>query len=195
MASATLILRDARTRVRLCGSACACALLRMRTASRFSPSHDVKQPRSSRSRGAFASGFASLLHSPRNEGWAERRETFGCSAEHPWGVHITRHARRLARRLASHDAGRSPLGARPWRFWAPGPRFSHRHPPSLTLRRASSKPAIAFATAGIASGSVTASSSHPGRNAWRATSRASRGERLRAVAAGRHASLRIQDRL
>src|SRR5262249_27704001 len=26
---------------------------------------------------------------------AERRETFGCSAEHPWGVHITRHARRL----------------------------------------------------------------------------------------------------
>src|SRR5262249_46907395 len=27
-----LILRDARTRVRLCGSACACALLRMRTA-------------------------------------------------------------------------------------------------------------------------------------------------------------------
>src|SRR2546426_7335145 len=28
-------------------------------------------------------GFASLLHSPV-EGWAERRETFGCSAEHPW---------------------------------------------------------------------------------------------------------------
>src|SRR5260370_33916689 len=25
----------------------------------------------------------------------------------------------LARRLASHDAGRSPLGAPPWRFWAP----------------------------------------------------------------------------
>jgi len=29
------------------------------------------------------------------EMWAERRETFGCSAEHPWDVHITRHARRL----------------------------------------------------------------------------------------------------
>jgi len=72
-------------------------------------------------------GLRLLLHSPRIEGWAERRETFGCSAEHPWGVHITRHARRLARRLASHDAGRSPLGAPPWRFWAPGPRFSHRH--------------------------------------------------------------------
>src|SRR5439155_24655971 len=26
----------------------------------------------------------------------------------------------LARRLAAHNAGRSPLGAPPWRFWAPG---------------------------------------------------------------------------
>src|SRR5262249_32817058 len=44
------------------------------------PSHDVKQPRSSRSRGAcLRPGFASLLHSPRIEGWAERRETFGCN--------------------------------------------------------------------------------------------------------------------
>src|SRR5262245_16012999 len=75
----------------------------------------------SRSRGTcLCPGFASLLHSPRIEGWAERRETFGCSAEHPWGLHVTRQARRLARRLASHDAGRSPLGAPPWRFWAPG---------------------------------------------------------------------------
>ena len=33
----------------------------------------------SRSRGAFLRpGFATLLHSPRIEGWAERRETFGC---------------------------------------------------------------------------------------------------------------------
>src|SRR5262245_18799987 len=97
----------------------------------------------SRSRGAFLRpGFATLLHSPRTEGWAERRETFGCSAEHPWGVPsahhktrvnalVTRHARRLARRLASHDAGRSPLGAPPWRFWASGPRFRLlRRPPS-----------------------------------------------------------------
>jgi len=48
---------------------------------------------------------------------------------------------------------------------------------------------------GICAGSVTASSSHPGRNAWTAGSRASRGKRLRAAAAGRHASLRLQDRL
>src|SRR5262249_58384273 len=39
-----------------------------------------------------------------------------------------------------------------------------------------------------------ASSSQPGRSAWRATSRASRGERLQAAAAGRHASLRLQAR-
>ena len=31
-------------------------------------------------------GFASLLHSPRIEGWAERRETFGCS-----GTRAARH--------------------------------------------------------------------------------------------------------
>ena len=110
-----------------------------------------------------------LLHSPRIEGWAERRETFGCSAEHPWGVScasktrvnalMTRYARRLARRLASHNAGRSPLGAPPWRFWASGPRFLHRH--CLRIRRASS--------------------SQPGRSAWRAASRASRSLRLRAT--------------
>src|SRR5262249_15729704 len=57
---------------------------------------------------------------PEIEGWAERRETFGCCAKHPLGVHVTRHARRLARRLASHDAGRSPLAAPPWRFFTRG---------------------------------------------------------------------------
>jgi len=75
-------------------------------------------------------GVCTLLRSPRIEGWAERRETFGC-------VRGTRGTRRnaayqaLARRLASHDAGRSPLGAPPWRFWASGPRFRLlRRPPS-----------------------------------------------------------------
>src|SRR5262249_5116430 len=37
-----------------------------------------------------------------------------------------------------------------------------------------------------------ASSSQPGRNAWRAGSRASRGRRLRAAAAGRHSPLRLR---
>ena len=116
-----------------------------------------------------ARGFASLLHSPRIEGWAERRETFGCSAEHPWGVPsarhktrvnalATRHARRLARRLASHDAGRSPLGAPRWRFWAPGAALPSPWAPAVLQRRAGALRIRA------------ASSSHPGRSAWRAGS-------------------------
>jgi hypothetical protein len=56
------------------------------------------------------------------------------------------------RRGASHDAGRSPLGAPPWRFSAGG--------------RAS--------ISGISSGSVQRRSSQPGRHAWRAVSRTSR---------------------
>jgi hypothetical protein len=59
-------------------------------------------------------------------------------------------------------------------FWAPGPRFRLRH----CLRSACSE-----APRGA------------GRSAWRADSRASRTLRLRAAAAGRHASLRLQDRL
>ena len=82
---------------------------------------------------------------------------------------MTRYARRLARRLASHDAGRSPLGAPPWRFWASGPRFRLlRRPPPYNGG------AVAFRIR-------AASSSQPGRSAWRATSRASRGERLQAA--------------
>src|SRR5262249_12974041 len=50
-------------------------------------------------------------------------------------------------------------------------------------------------TAGIFLRIRAASSSQPGRSAWRAASPASPDERLRAAAAGRHASLRLQDRL
>jgi hypothetical protein len=93
-AVAVLILRDARKRVRLCGSACACALLRMRTAEPAARrrtvrghSHLTMSNSLSRSRGAFLRpGFATLLHSPRIEGWAERRETFGCSGTR-WAYH------------------------------------------------------------------------------------------------------------
>jgi hypothetical protein len=90
------------------------ALGRARTPIHFSnsPSH---------SRDAILRpSFASLASLTPIEGWAERRESFGCSAEHPLGLHMTRQARRLARRLASHDAGRSPLGAPPWRFFTRG---------------------------------------------------------------------------
>jgi len=82
-------------------------------------------------------------------------------------------ARQDARERA-YDAGRSPLGAPPWRFWAPG---------------------AALLSPAFAPDRIQRATSHPGRSAWRAGSRASRGERLRAATAGRHASLRIQDRL
>jgi hypothetical protein len=128
-----------------------------------------------------AIALATAGTSPRVEGWRSAEKRSGAAA--PVGHAITRHARRLrgalrpiARQDArerAYDAGRSPLGAPPWRFFTRGRA-------SLT---------------GICAGSVTASSSQPGRSAWRATSRASRGEQLRAAAAGRHASLRIQDRL
>src|SRR5438876_11463068 len=113
----------------------------------------VKQPGSFPRRTFCARGllFASRT---RNEGWAEHRETYGRSCEAPVGRVRTRQA--LVRRLASLGVGRSPLGAPQWRFWARGRA-------SLT---------------GLASRSVTASSSHPGPSARRAGSGASRGERL-----------------
>jgi hypothetical protein len=81
-------------------------------------SHDVKQPFSFPRR-AFAPGLCIFASLTPVEGWAERRETFGCVRGTRWARHdAARQA--LARRLASHDAGRSPLGAPPWRFWAPG---------------------------------------------------------------------------
>ena len=65
----------------------------------------------------------------------------------------TRHARALAKRPASHDAGRAPLGAPPWRFVAVG----------------------RVSVSGVSSAARAASSSQPGRSAWRAVPRASRG--------------------
>jgi hypothetical protein len=130
--------------------------LRMRTNISCGILHHFKQPISFPRPHCCVRALPLCFTHP-NEGWAERRETFGCSAEHPWGVHVTRHARRLARRLASHDAGRSPLGAPPWRFWALRvPRF----PPRVTR--------LGRSFGG--SGSVTASSSRPGLSAWRAGS-------------------------
>jgi hypothetical protein len=86
---------------------------------RSEPYSLFKQPRSSRSRGAFcARGLHLCFTHPESRGGRSAEKRSGAAA--PVGHAITRHARRLARRLASHDAGRSPLGAPPWRFWAPG---------------------------------------------------------------------------
>ncbi len=88
----------------------------------------VKQHMLLRSRGAFLRpGFACCGFAHPNEGWRSAEITLGCSGTR--GRALTRHARRLARRLASLGR-RSPLGAPPWRFWAPVPRFPHRTLPS-----------------------------------------------------------------
>src|SRR5215472_2732285 len=147
-----LILRDARTRVRslpnvfdvrapqdeafetrarafeVCRTSSTCALLRMRES--IADSQLTMSNSRSRSRDALASEVCDFCfaHPGLRVGGAPRNVRV---QRHPLGAHITRHARRLARRLASHDAGRSPLGAPPWRFWASGPRFRLlRRPPS-----------------------------------------------------------------
>ena len=68
-------------------------------------------------------GFCFLASHTRMRGGGAPRKRSGARA--PVGRALTRHARRLARRLASLGR-RSPLGAPPWRFWAPVPRFPHR---------------------------------------------------------------------
>jgi hypothetical protein len=124
-----------------------------------------------------ARGFATLLRSPQSRGGRSAEKRSG-ACEAPVGHAVTRQDAReraddaacqaLARRLASPDAGRSPLGAPPWRFFTRG--------------RASLSAALLTLTLRLAVGSVTASSSLPGRSAWRAGSRASPGKRLRAAA-------------
>jgi len=114
---------------------------------------------------------ATLLRQAPIEGGRSAERRSGAAA--PVGHAMTRRVRRLrgALRPMTRDA-----------------RLSALHRGGFGLRGRAS-------LTGICAGSVTASSSHPGRSAWSATSRASRGERLRAATAGRHASLRPQDRL
>src|SRR5262249_40067070 len=64
--------------------------------TRSEPYSLFKQPRSSRSRGAFLRpGFATLLRSPESRGGRSAEKRSGAAA--PVGHAITRHARRLAR--------------------------------------------------------------------------------------------------
>src|SRR5262249_51587712 len=94
------------------------ALLRMRAHLALQPAHDVKQPISFPRR-MSAPGICNFASLAPNEGWAERRETFGCVRGTRGAYHdAIRPA--LARRLASLGVGRSPLGAPPWRFFTRG---------------------------------------------------------------------------
>src|SRR5258708_33401920 len=115
-------------------------------------------------------GFVFPLRSPNLRGGGAPRDV-RVLARHPLGLHVTRQVRRLTRRLASHNAGRSPPGAPPWRFW-PG-------------RRAFPSPALApdrlqraTRTRVLMPGGRAAEP--PGANG------------SRAAAAGLHPSLRIQ---
>jgi len=133
----------------------------------FSPAHDVKQPISFPRRVFRARGFASLLRAPGKRVGGAPRDVRVLSGTPVGRIMCVKDAREraydairqaLARRLASHDAGRSPLGAPPWRFWAPGAALPSPSAPAVLQRRAG---AIRIRAA---------SSSHPGRSAWRAGS-------------------------
>ena len=109
-------------------------------------------------RRVFAPGFLQLCfaHPNRGVGGAPRNVRVLSGTPVRRAHDAARQA--LARRLASHDAGRSPLGAPPWRFWAPGAALPSPWAPAVLQRRAG-----AFRIR-------AASSSHPGRSAWRAGS-------------------------
>ena len=117
-------------------------------------------------------GFATLASLTPKRGVGGAPRNVRVRAKHPLGLHMTRQARRLrgALRPITRDARLSALHRGGFGRWG------RASVSGMTRIRA-------------------ASSSQPGRSAWRAGSCASRGERLRAAAAGRHASLRIQDRL
>jgi hypothetical protein len=133
-AVAVLILRDARTRLRLRGTSSACALLRMRTGI---AAHDLKHTHSIVPAAHLcARGLQLCFTHPGSKGGRSAEKRSG-ACEAPVGHAITRRVRRLrgalrpiARQDArerAYDAGRSPLGAPPWRFWALGPRFRLPH--------------------------------------------------------------------
>ena len=127
----------------------------------------VKQP-SSFPRRVFCARGLLLLRAPGMRGGRSTERTSG-TCEAP--VRRVRTRQALVRRLASLGVGRSPLGAPPWRFWARGRA-------SLT---------------GLASGSVTASSSHPGPSARRAGPGPPETSGYQPAAAGRHSPLHLQE--
>jgi hypothetical protein len=121
-----------------------------------------------------------FTHPESRGGRSAEKRSGACEA--PVRRIMTRYARRLrgALRPITRDARLSALHRG---GFSPGAALPSPSAPAAMQRRA-----FAFRIRAV-------SSSQPGRSAWRAGSRASRGEQLRAAAAGRHASLRLRDRL
>src|SRR6516225_1553382 len=141
----------------------------LRTSADITPSCTIAFP----FRRAFARGVIHFASLTRNRGVGGAPRDVRVLSGTPVGPAHDAAGQALARRLASHNAGRSPLGAPPWRFWASGPRFRLlRRPPSYNGGQ-------------LPSGSVQRAPRSQVVVLWRATSRTSRGERLRAAAAGR----------
>jgi hypothetical protein len=129
----------------------------------------VKQPSSFPRRDC-----ARVIHETRpDEGWAERRQTHGVRAKHSVGSAHDAADQALARRLASNNVGRSPLGAPPWRFLGSGSALPSAALPPQRVQRAPRG---------------------TGRSAWRAGP-VPPEHAITSRTAGRHASLRLQDRL
>jgi hypothetical protein len=104
-----------------CTASLRCALHRIRdtqVSDAREPYSLFKQPISF-SRRVGVRGLRLLLRSPRMRVGGAPRDVRVLGGT-PVGRAHNAARQALARRLASHDAGRSPLGAPPWRFWAPG---------------------------------------------------------------------------
>src|SRR5262249_46146509 len=120
-AIAVLILRDARTRVHTSRKR-----LRMRAPQdedgiAFQPISRCQTAQIfSFPRRVFAPGFCNFASLTPNRGVGGAPRNVRVLGGTPVGPAHDAAGQALARRLASHDAGRSPLGAPPWRFWAPG---------------------------------------------------------------------------
>ena len=116
-------------------------------------SHDFKQPNHATRLVPRRVCARVLKLNPHREGWAERRQTHGVRAKHSVGPAHDAADQALARRLASNNVGRSPLGAPPWRFLGSGSALPSAALPPQRVQRAPRG---------------------TGLSAWRADSRASR---------------------
>ena len=97
---------------------CVRASRRMRTGI---TAHDLEQHTLPPSRGAcLRPGFCTFASLTPSRGVGGAPRNVRVLSGTPVGRIMTRYARRLARRLAAHNAGRSPLGAPPWRFFTRG---------------------------------------------------------------------------